>query len=84
MRQTLPRRLARFSGARLNNVAVVPASLLGQQFLWQAVANNLPAGDVLLVLPAGAIVAKSFVQRLSASVESHGHHVTTLPIDYIA
>jgi len=34
--------------ARLDNIAIVPASLLGMKALWQTAANTLPKGGVLL------------------------------------
>jgi hypothetical protein len=34
--------------ARLDNIAIVPASLLGLKALWQTTANTLPQGGVLL------------------------------------
>jgi hypothetical protein len=34
--------------ARLDNIAIVPASLLGLKALWQTAANTLPQGGVLL------------------------------------
>ena len=34
--------------ARLDNIAIVPASLLGVKALWQTAANTLPQGGVLL------------------------------------
>jgi hypothetical protein len=34
--------------ARLDNIAIVPASMLGLKALWQTAANTLPQGGVLL------------------------------------
>jgi hypothetical protein len=34
--------------ARMDNIAIVPASLLGLKALWQTAANTLPQGGVLL------------------------------------
>ena len=33
--------------ARLDNIAIVPASMLGLKALWQTAANTLPQGGVL-------------------------------------
>jgi hypothetical protein len=35
----------------LDNVALVPAALLPFEEHWQKIANDLPYGDVLIVLP---------------------------------
>jgi len=35
--------------ARLDNIAIVPASMLGLKALWQTAANTLPQGGVLLL-----------------------------------
>jgi hypothetical protein len=34
--------------ARMDNIAIVPASMLGLKALWQVAANTLPTGGVLL------------------------------------
>src|SRR3954453_9834712 len=46
-------------GLLLDNVALVPASLLSLKSVWQKVAKELPEGDVLMVLPTtGAVQGK--------------------------
>ena len=60
-----PRDLSR-RGVKLDNIALIPASLLPYKAYWQQVANNLPAGDILIVLP---FQAKP--QRIARSVASH-------------
>jgi hypothetical protein len=45
-----PRALAR-RGVQIDNAALVPASLLPLKTEWQAIANELPRGDILIVLP---------------------------------
>jgi len=37
---------------KLDNVALVPASLLPFKHEWQAIANELPKGGILVVLPS--------------------------------
>ena len=46
-----PPRALRRRSVHLDNVALVPASLLPFKDEWQAVANGLPAGGVLVCLP---------------------------------
>jgi hypothetical protein len=36
----------------LDNIALVPASLLPDKVRWQAVANGLPRGEMLIILPS--------------------------------
>src|SRR5437870_587869 len=46
-----PKALGR-RGVRLDNVALMPASALPYKDKWQAIANRLPNGEVLILLPA--------------------------------
>jgi hypothetical protein len=39
---------------RLDNIAIVPASLLPYMTQWQAMANSLAHGETLIVLPSHA------------------------------
>ena len=60
-----PRGLTR-RGTKLDNVVLVPASLLPFSAEWQAIASKLPRGDVLIVLPSQAKQ-----QRVARFVASH-------------
>ncbi len=64
--------------ARLDNIAIVPGSLLPYKATYQALANRLPPGDVLLVLPADTMVEPASLARTRALFEAKGHHVTTV------
>jgi len=72
-----PKRLQR---ARMDNIAIVPASLLFQSGKVKAAANRLPTGSVLLCQPT-----QERTRRILAGVatyfRSHGHQVTTLPTE---
>lgn len=46
-----PPRSLRRPTVHLDNVVLAPASLLHFKAKWQAVANDLPQGDILIVLP---------------------------------
>ena len=46
-----PPRALRRRGVELDNVALVPASLLPYKGQWQALANRLPAGSILVCVP---------------------------------
>lgn len=37
--------------AKLDNLALVPASLLPFKAKWQRLANDLPEGNILIILP---------------------------------
>jgi hypothetical protein len=80
----LPYRLTRppasLRRARLDNIALVPASMLFHKAKYKAVANRLSPGSVLICAPR-----LSKQRRITASVasyfQSHGHKVTTIPMD---
>ena len=79
-----PPRALRRPGVRCDNLVLVPGNLLAYKARWQAMANALPHGDVLVILPThhGALnTTLSIVTRL---IEEQGHHVTTLgPNDFL-
>lgn len=64
--------------ARLDNLAIVPASLLPEKAEWQALANALPAGSTLIVLPDKPGAARAALERVSRSLAAHGSRVTTV------
>jgi len=65
------------SYVHLDNVALVPASLLPLKSEWQVIANDLPQGDILIVLPR-----QSKQQRVALSValqlRTKGRHVRVM------
>ena len=65
-------------GVRLDNVALVPASLLPQRDRYQALANRLPQGEVLLVLPHGDSPQRRTLKRTAALLRAKGRRVTVL------
>ena len=70
--------------ARLDNVAIVPASLLPFKDQWQAIANGLPDGDVLLIVPPAMRPQRGMLERMAAGMRERGKHVTTLPVERFA
>jgi hypothetical protein len=64
-------------------VALVPASLLPFKREWQAVANGLPTGSVLLC-PATNPRQRKIIEHVSTHLKSKGHRVRTLPAEQIA
>jgi hypothetical protein len=71
-----PRALRR-PGILLDNVALVPASLLRYKKEWQAVANGLPHGSVLVCSTTNPRQQK-ILEQVSTHLKSKGHRVTTL------
>jgi hypothetical protein len=67
----------------LDNIALVPASLLPYKATYQAMANTLPRGDVLIVLPAPASREYHTMAKVKAVFEAKGHRVTTTPADRV-
>jgi len=67
--------------AHLDNPAIVPASLLPEKAAWQALANALPAGSTLIVLPDKPGAARAALERVSRSLAAHGSRVTTVEHD---
>ena len=73
--QSPPKALQR---ARLDNLAIVPASLLPEKTEWQALANTLPAGSTLIILPSKPSAARAALEQVSRNLSAHGSHVTTV------
>jgi hypothetical protein len=76
-RLTRPPQAITRGGVKLDNVVLVPASLLPYKEHWQVIANDLPKGEFLIVLPCQAkpqIVAKSVASRL----REKGMHVMVI------
>jgi hypothetical protein len=67
--------------ARLDNIAIVPASLLGLKALWQTAANTLPQGGVLLCHSPTNTRQRKLLERIGETFREHGHAVMNLPVD---
>lgn len=63
-------------GVTLDNIALVPASLLPYKSCYQALANRLPAGNVLIVLPDGDTPERAMLQSAATVFEAKGRRVT--------
>ena len=77
-RLTRPPNALRRRRVQLDNVALVPASLLPYKSLWQGLANTLPTGSVLIVSPR-AKPGTATIARVGEQLKAHGHRVVTLP-----
>ena len=67
--------------ARMDNIAIVPASLLGLKALWQTAANTLPQGGVLLCHSQQNTRQKKLLERVGETFREQGHAVMNLPVE---
>jgi hypothetical protein len=70
--------------AKLDNLALVPGSLLPFKKEWQQLADSLPEGSTLIVLPAAKGAARTTLLKVSQSLKSNGRRVITLALDQIS
>jgi hypothetical protein len=68
----------------LDNVALVPAHLLPRKAEYQALANDLPRGDILLVLPPADSPERATMHRVAATFRAKGRRVTVLTEERLA
>ena len=69
---------------RLDNIALVPAHLLPRKAEYQAIANELPTGDILLVSPPADSPERATMERVAATFRAKGRHVTVLSEERLA
>jgi predicted DNA-binding WGR domain protein len=65
-------------GVRVENLALVPASLLPHKAQYQRLANQLPSGAVLVVLPDEDSPERQALHAAAARFLAKGHPVTTV------
>jgi hypothetical protein len=65
--------------ARLDNIALVPASLLPRKGTYQTIANNLPKGGVLICHADKKQRLSTILERVASYLAENGHIVRTLP-----
>src|SRR2546425_12585376 len=68
--------------ARLDNIALVPASLLPLKGTYQPIANRLPTGSVLCA--PGTPRQQQIIVSVRQFFRTHGRQVITKPIEQIA
>ncbi len=78
-----PRALRR-PQVQLDNIALVPAHLLPRKAEYQALANNLPKGDILLILPPPQSRERPTMERVAQLFRAKGRHVTVLTEERLA
>ncbi len=69
---------------QLGNIALVPAHLLPRKAEYQALANQLPQGDILLVLPPADSQERPTMERVAQLFRAKGRHVTVLTEERLA
>src|SRR6266700_1280627 len=67
--------------ARLDNITLVPASLLPLKGTYQPLANRLPRGSVLCV--PGTQKQRIIMATVTRFFKEHGHTVITMPLENI-
>ena len=75
-----PPRALRQPGVKLDNIALVPASLLPQKAAYQALANRLPPGELLVGLPPAATKQRQALKAGAESWRQRGRHVTVVVV----
>ena len=65
--------------ARLDNIALVPASLLSQKGKYQTIANNLPGRGVLICEANKKERITQILERVATFFRQRGHFVKTIP-----
>jgi hypothetical protein len=75
-----PRSLRRLH-TRLDNLALVPASELGSLESWQHASQQLPAGDLLVVVPSDNLQLLEVGRSLDRVLREQGRklRLTTIP-----
>ena len=83
----LPYRIGRppkvLRNAKLDNIALVPASLLFRKGKYQTIANNLPGKGVLLCEAHKKERISHILERVADFFRQKGHVVKTLPYSLI-
>jgi hypothetical protein len=69
--------------ARLDNIALVPASLLPKKSKYQTIANNLPKGSVLICQTDKTQKISHILERVAKLFQENGHFVRMLPYSMI-
>ncbi len=69
--------------AKLDNIALVPASLLFQKGKYQTIANNLPGEGVLICETVKKERISYILERVAAYFRQNGHFVKMLPYSFL-
>lgn len=78
-----PTTITRRGAARSDNIAVVPASLLYMKSKWQKVANELPDGHALFVVPRHDSPLRRSMVQVAAHWHGRGRHAAAIDADQV-
>ena len=67
--------------ARMDNIAIVPASMLPLTETLKEKVNTLPQGGVVLCYAAENSRQKKLLERVGETFKQHGHAVLHLPVE---
>ena len=67
--------------ARLDNLALVPASLLPYKREWQQIANELPQGSTLIILPPTDTKQRKVFEDVAEGLKANGHQVKAVGVE---
>ena len=81
-RLTTPPRSLRRSTIKLDNIALVPASLLPYKEAWQQIANQLPKGSILVCVPTTDGKQKETFLSVARSLRAKGMSVRAVAAEY--
>jgi hypothetical protein len=73
---------ARLKKAGLDNIALVPASLLPLKETYMSLANTYPTGSVLCI--QGTQRQQKIMAKVTSFFRDHGRSVITMPIEKIS
>ena len=76
-RFTRPPRAIRQRNVKLDNVALVPGNLLSFKNQYQEIANGLPRGGILIVLPEELGKRRAF-EKTAVQLKQKGRRITTI------
>jgi hypothetical protein len=66
--------------ARLDNIAIVPASMLPLPQTLKEKVNTLPKGGVFLCYAKENSRQRKILERVGETFREHGHTVTSMPV----
>ena len=66
--------------ARLDNIAIVPASMLPLPQTLKEKVNTLPKGGVFLCYAQENSRQRKILERVGETFREHGHTVTSMPV----
>ena len=69
--------------ARLDNIAIVPASMLPFKTTWQKAANTLPRRGVLLCHSQKNMRQRKLLERVEEVLKRFGYAVMNLPMEQV-